>query len=1107
MQSTAKGNRRLLPLPFRNPVQGKVLFLLVLLLLATAYTSGAQGITLTVKNAPFETVVKQIGVQAGLEPVYVHETIQKGKPVTITLKNTPLKKALRLVFEGQPLRYTLEEGHLLISAGEDAAPGDTLIDTRGRVMDEKGAPLMGATVSVKGEQKATGTDREGAFLLRGVDKDAVLVISSVGYHTREIALEGRPFIQVQLMIAVSALDETLVIAYGTTTKRLSTGNVTKVSSKEIEKQPVSNVLAAIEGRVPGMIVTQTSGVPGSAFKIEVRGRSALDLNLSKNDPLILIDGLPFEAGNIPTNLLMSAANNPVAASEGGLSALNNISPDDIESVEVLKDADATAIYGSRGANGVILITTKKGKGGKTKLTMNLYSSISRAPSYYTLMNTNQYVQMRKEALANDSILPDVTNAPDLVLWDTNRYTDFRKLLIGNTAHATDANVKVSGGNSLTSFLLGGNFHKETTVFPGNFNDKRTSVNLYLNHSSPDKKLELTLSTLFSNDDNHLLSLDVSRYLQLPPNLLLYDSTGALAWEEKGVSFASLNAVNPLAQLNQKYHSVNQNLSSSFNVRYELVKGLNVKLTAGYNLFTTDESSVQPKASLAPSAADLPSSSFANSRTGNWIAEPQLTYVHNFSKGKLDVLLGSSFQEKTFKGNTVLGSNYSSDLLLGSIAAAGDIRSDNVYNQYRYQAVFARVGYNYDTKYLLNLSGRRDGSSRFGPGKQFSNFGAAGAGWIFSNERFISRHLNFLSFGKIRASIGVTGNDQIGDYKFYDLWKSTTNTYQGTPGMFPTGLFNPDYNWEKNVKQEAAVDLGFFHDRISLSASYYRHRSSNQLINYNLPVQGGFTTVVRNLPALVQNTGVELVINTQNIRSENFRWNTSFTITLPQNKLLKFPGLASSPYATSLIIGEPLTVINRLKYLGVDPDTGVYQFEDLNKDGKLSSLDYQVLENGDPKFYGGLQNEVSFKDFQLNFFFQFVKQLGTNYLSNLYSPIPGTAYNQPTYVLNRWQKQGDMADVQMYSSQLSSAANLASVRLPVSNAIYGDASFIRLKTLSLSYDLPKRWLRKMKAEQSKLYLAAQNLFTITNYMGADPENQRFFQVPPLRTVAAGIQLTF
>jgi TonB-linked SusC/RagA family outer membrane protein len=1087
----------------------RALGLLTIFISLTAFSQSTDSkISLSVSNAPIENVFKEIKKQSGYEFVYTREQLKKSIPVTIRVQSAALDEVLDACFKNQPFTYVIDGKFIALK--DRSGSSQSLSNTKnisGTVFGENGAALDNVNVTIESTGEATVTDNNGRFNLKNVKESDVLIVSAVSYQTARIAVRGKVYFNIQLSIAVTQMDETLVIAYGTTTRRLSTGNVSKVSSNEIKEQPVSNVLAAIEGRVPGMIITQSSGVPGSTFSIEVRGRSALDLSLSRNDPLILIDGLPFEAGNIATNLLMSAANNPISASEGGLSALNSISPDDIESIEVLKDADATAIYGSRGANGVIIITTKKGRSGKAKLSASFYAGFSKAPQLFTLMNTRQYVQMRREALANDGLTPDAANAPDITVWDTTRNTDFRKLLIGNTARSSDANLQVSGGNEQSSFLLGGNFHKEATVFPGNFDDKRISLNLNLNHTSLNKKFELSLSTLFSNDDNHLLSLDVGRYLQLPPNLLLYDSAGSLAWEEKGVTFGSIDALNPLAQLNQKYHSINQNLSSSFNVKYQILEGLNIKLTAGYNLFTTDENSMHPKASLAPTAPDLPSSSFADSRTSNWIAEPQLNYMHKFYKGKLDVLLGSSFQEKIYKGNTVLGSNYSSDLLLGSIAAAGDVNASNFYNQYRYQAVFGRIGYNYDNKYLLNLSGRRDGSSRFGPGKQFANFGAVGAGWIFSNENFISKHLHFVSFGKIRASIGITGNDQIGDYKFYDLWNNTFNTYQGTSGLFPTGLFNPYYNWEKNVKQEAAIDLGLFSDRILFSASYYRHRSSNQLINYNLPVQGGFTTVVRNLPALVQNSGVELALSSQNFKSKSFKWNSSFTITVPKNKLLEFPGLSSSPYASSLVMGEPLSVIHRLKYLGIDPMTGVYQFEDLNRDGKLSSLDYQVLGNKDPKFYGGFQNLFDYKGFQLDFFFQFVKQLGANYLSNLYSTIPGTAYNQPTYVLNRWQKPGDMADVQMYSSQLTGAANLASTRLPISNAIYSDASFVRLKTLSLGYTIPKQWVQKMKAESGKIYIAAQNLLTITNYQGADPESQRFFQVPPLRTIAAGIQLTF
>lgn len=1085
----------------------RAFWLLTLIISATAFSqSRDEGISISLSNAPLEQAFKEIKKQSGYEFVYTREQLKKSVPVTLNFDSAPLDKVLEACFKKQPFTYIVEGKFIALKSIENTSSVNKAKDISGTVYGENHVPLSNVSIAVSGGE-GTSTDSKGYFSLKNVNETETITISAVGYESKQLPVKGKIYFEVQLTVAVSQMDETLIIAYGTTTKRLSTGNVSKVTSEEIEKQPVSNVLAAIQGRIPGMIVTQSSGVPGSAFNLEIRGRSSLDLSLSRNDPLILIDGLPFEAGNLPTNQLMSAANNPVSASEGGLSALNSISPGDIESIEVLKDADATAIYGSRGANGVIIITTKKGKPGKSKLNMSYYSGFSKAPNLIRLMNTKEYVQMRKEAFQNDGVIPDANNAPDIISWDTTRYTDFKKLLTGGTAHSTDANVQFSGGTSFTSFLLGSNFHKETTVFPGNFDDKRTSVNLSLNHASSDRKFSLSLSTLFSNDDNHLLSLDVSRYLQLPPNLLLYDTSGELAWSEKGVSFSSLGATNPLAQLNQKYHSVNQNLSSSLNIYYEIIEGFKIKLTTGYNLFTTDENSIEPKTSLDPSAPDLPSSSFADSRTTNWIAEPQLTYTHQISKGKLDLLAGASLQEKLYKGSTVLGSNYGSDLLLGSIAAAGNITSSNFYNQYRYQAVFARIGYNYNNKYLVNFSGRRDGSSRFGREKQSANFGAIGAAWIFSNEKFISNNLRFISFGKIRGSIGITGNDQIGDYKFYDLWNSTVYTYQGTPGLFPVGLFNPNYSWEKNSKQEAAVDLGFFNDRVLASASLYRHRSSNQLINYSLPVQGGFTIVVRNLPALVQNRGFEFALNTQNIKTKKFNWTTNFTLTIPKNKLLEFPALSTSPYATSLVIGEPLSVIHRLRYLGVDPSTGVYQYEDLNRDGKLSSADYQALGNRDPKFYGGFANQLSIQNFDLNFFFQFVKQLGTNYLSNLYSTIPGTAYNQPSYVLNRWQKSGDVAVIQLYSSQLSGAANLASVRLPVSNAIYSDASFMRLQTASLSYHLPKIWTKKLRAGDCKIYASGQDLFTITKYKGADPESQHFFQLPPLRTVALGIQLTF
>jgi TonB-dependent starch-binding outer membrane protein SusC len=983
----------------------------------------------------------------------------------------------------------------------------------GRVNSEiNNDPLESVTIRIKSGGATSFTNSRGEYRINyGTLKDT-LQVSCVGYETFEAVIEKMPSL-LTLKMAAKSLDETIVMAYGSTTRRYNTGNITKISAEDISSQPVSNVLAALEGRVPGMVISQTSGVPGSSFNVQIRGQSALDLSYSKNDPLFIIDGVPFEPGNMATNQINSAANNPTSTGSGGLSPLNAISPSEIESVEVLKDADATAIYGSRGANGVIIITTKKGRAGETKVNINAHAGFSKTGRSMNLLNTQQYVQMRRDAFANDGYTVSANSsnpgyAPDIALWDTTRYTDFRKLLIGNTAHTNDVQASISGGNVSTQFLLGGAYHKETTVYAGNFSDNIASLHFNINHSSLNKKLTIFLSGMYSSDINKMPRTDLTRYINLPPNLKLYDNDGKLAWKDNGIVYSTLgngDIINPLSLLEEQYSSLNENLLANMQLSYKFFNGLVFKTSVGYNTFRSDETTTKPTLAIDPNSTGLPSSAFANSSTRNWILEPQLEYTRATANSKLNILLGNTFQDKTYKTISVYGSNYSSDLLLNSIAAAGSIRASNNFSKYRYNAFFGRINYNRHDKYIINLSARRDGSSRFAPGRQWANFDAIGTAWLFSSEPFVKKIFPFLSFGKLRSSYGLTGNDQIGDYKFLNLWSNTANTYNGLSGLYPRYLYNPDYNWEINKKFEAAVELGFLNDAILLSASYYNNRCNNQLITYTLPNQTGFSNVVKNFPGLVSNTGIELVITTRNFHSKNLNWTTNFNITIPGNKLLAFPGLSSSSYASRYKVGKSLSVTRGFTYTGLDPQTGLYTFEDLNHDGVINDGDYQYLGNTDPKFYGGLQNNITFRRFDLVFFLEFRKQAGLSYLKQFYTP-PGWIYNQPEIVMDRWQKPGDITDIQRFTSGYSKAFTAMSA-LSLSDRSYTDASFIRLKNIALSYRLPVSSLRRFHISNCRFYIEAQNLFTITNYQGADPETQNFYVLPPLKSIAAGIRLNF
>lgn len=1086
-----------------------VLILTITACLQTTAGTKAQNITLSHKKAPLEKVLKDIRKQTAYRFVYTREELKKANPVTIDVHEKTITEVLALCFRDQPLTYSLIENFIVImpkSTDPRAITADALIDITGQVVNQDDEPVPAATVELKISGKSTVTDEKGRFEIKAAPENERLLVSSIGYQPAEIDIDGKRDISVRLKFNINSLDETVIRGYYRITKRLNTGSVTKVTAEEISRQPVSNPLSALAGRVPGLIVTETSGVPGSGWKVQLRGQSSIGSQpglLPFNDPLIIINGVPLAGNNDPLSTLTSARG------VSGLSPLSLINPNDVESIEILKDADATAIYGSRGANGVILITTKKGINGKTKLDVNVYSGFAFINASMDLMNTAQYVAMRREAFQNDGIVPSVNNAPDLLRWDTTRYTNWKKEFIQNSASVTNAQVSLSGGNTNTQFLLGAGYNRQTTVFPGNFADNRASVNLNIHHRSDNQKFKTNISVLYSAYQSDLPVIDLTPGTKLAPNApKLFDASGSLVWQENGVYFN-----NPLGVMSQPYSSNVDNLVSNIQLSYEITEGLSIRSNLGYNIISGKEVLLFPIASNNPDFQPTGSSSFSKKMTKSWIVEPQIEYQKKFGQGKISALAGITLQENVNELSSESGSGYINDAYIRSIAAAPYISANNEKVLYHYSAFFGRIGYSYADKYLLNLSGRRDGSSRFGPGKQFGNFGAIGGAWILSKEKFVTK-LSFLSFAKVRASYGITGNDQIGDYRYYDLWDFTNGVpspYQGVTGIVPTRLFNTNFSWETNKKLEVAVDVGFIQDKIMLSAAYFRNRSGNQLISYTLPIQTGFSTIdVRNFPALVQNTGLELVLSTQNISRSAWGWQTSLNITFPRNKLIAFPDIASTPYSNTLTVGQPITTVKLYRFLGVDPATGLYTVDDVNKDGIINNQDLVTGRDVTPKMYGGISNIIRYKGWELYFLVEGRKQAGINYLRSIYDEnMPGFRpssqwSNQPVVVLNRWQKQGDITNIQKLSRSGGPAFD-AIPNFTSSDGIYTDASFIRLKSISINYTIPEALTKQLHLATVRLYMQGQNIFTITNYEGSDPETQNVFALPPLRIFTAGLQI--
>lgn len=1072
-------------------------------LLAAAMLLGsalaAQTVSLSVKKEPLEKVLAEIRKQTGYSFVYISEEVKKAGPVTVTASG-PLKDVLQQVFSGQPLDFVVEDKAIIISARAVAASRSEVIYILGRVVNDKNEGIPGASVELGNSKKTLATDQSGRFALNDV-AGQILRVSSVGYQPAEVLLKGG-HITIRLQTEIANLDESIVIAYGTTTRKLNTGSVTRVTGEEIRRQPVTDVVAALQGRVPGMVITQGSGVAGSIFTVEVRGRTSLDLALSGNDPLLVIDGITFEAGNMPLTQITSAMNNSREISQGGMSPLSILNPADIESIEVLKDADATAIYGSRGANGVLLITTRKGRAGRPRISAGIYAGRGKSTNRLRMLDTRQYLEMRREAFVNDGLIPDTRTAPDLLLWDTTRYTDFRKMLTGDAAHLTDAHASVSGGSDRTRYYLNTAYHKEGSVFPGDFGFTRKSVRLSADHGSADRKLLLSAQAAYAVAQNRLPYNDLSHFLNLPPNIALRDSAGNIAWEDKGATFGSVGFTNPLATLLQPYTLDNEFLSGSFQAAWEIFPGWKLRTVAGYNFLSVGEMSIHPKTAFSPASNSKSFSSFADRTLRSWVAEPRIEWNGKIGRGRTDVLLGTTLHERKTYTEYLRVTDFSDDRLLGfRDAGKSTLQSRKENLRYRYTAIFGRVHYNSQDKYLLNLTARYDGSSRFGPSKRFAPFGAIGTAWIFSNEKFFMNRMPFLSFGKLRASYGITGNDQVGDYRFIDTWTPGSNPYQGIPSLRPARLFNEDYNWELTRKLEAALETGFLKDRLLLSLAYYRHRSTNQLAEVRLPIQAGFPTMHMNIPALVENSGLEIQLQTRNITTPRFSWSSSFHLTLPRNRLLSFPGLNSSSYFITLVEGQSLRVLNKYRSLGVDPSTGIYTYQDFDGNGTLSTPDRQLLGDLDPKLFGGFQNSVVMGRFRVDVFMEFRKQKGNHYLASLYNFFPGVIGNHSTIVLDRWQRPGDAADFQRFTTRANAAAVSAALRLPSSDAVYTDVSYLRIKNVSLSYDLP---LGSGPA-RCQLYLRGQNLWTFTGFAGSDPETQNTYRLPPLRTIVAGLQI--
>lgn len=1074
---------------------------LTILLLTVAFlqvraTGRAQSVTFSGKDIPLEKVFAAIEQQTGYYVFFNAGFLQNARAVSVNAREMPLRSFLDTVLKDHPFTYQIESKTIsLIPRPHSIFDRTDPAPVRIRVTDEQGRPLSGASVRSTKTKRSGITGADGMLTL-DVAAGETIEITFVGFEPQSVSIKAQTSeVTVALKVSERVLDEVTVNkGYYSEKQRLSTGNVSKVTAKEISNQPVTSPLVALQGRMPGVDVKPQSGVPGNMPVIRIRGFNSV--RYDGGYPLYVIDGVVMDSRNLTTNVSMIP---------GGYDPLSTLNIENIASIEVLKDADATAIYGSRGANGVILITTKKGNRGKPEFDLNAYQGFGTLPGRLKLLGIEDYLQMRKEAFANSNVTPTTANAADLTFWDQQKNTDWQKELLGKKAGITDVQANISGGSELLSFRAGVAYHREGTLYPGDFAYNKMNGQFNMTYRSANKRLSVGITSNYGRSETKTLSSlnFISSAFRLPPNAPdMLNPDGSLNWglaPDGTYTFLT----NPLAQLRNTVDASLKTLNVTSQISYKISNAVSLRANLGYTDLTGDEFMKYPISAYDPVNIVYATGyvNYAVNQRSSWIVEPQLNYEKKLGDHKLDALIGTTFQNDYAERTAIQAYGYTSDALLNSLYSAPYQAVTADYDRkYRYTAVFARAGYNYREKYLVNITGRRDGSSRFGSNNKFGNFGSIGAAWIISDEPFMREHVRFLSFAKFRTSFGITGNDQIGDYKYYNTYSGTTYAYNGQANLSPKALFNPDFRWEQTMKQEYALQLGWLKDRINLDVSYYNHTTSNQLIEYQLPLVTGFMSVLMNMPAVIRNKGWEFSLHTRNIAQQHFTWNSSVNFTFSDSRLVQFDDLASSPYAMYMIVGQPISILKLYRFLGVDPQTGLYEVEDVNKDGQFDDADKVVIRNNDRVVFGGMSNEFRLKKFGL----MFLVQAGIQGTTLFQSTTPGSRANmlQQDYD-DMWRKPGDIARLgkPVVKEDFSSR-----VRYSTSDAMYPQIFFARLNTLTFSYDFDSRFLDRLKLKSCRLFFHGQNLYTFADGQSYNPE-MRNESVPVMRTFSLGLNLKF
>lgn len=981
---------------------------------------------------------------------------------------------------------------------------------QGRVTDANGEALPGVSVRLKNSTIGTVTDANGQFKLDVAQPSDVLIFSFVGYSTQEVTVGTQKQLSVQLVSANQELNEVVVVGYAQVKKGAETSAVSMVKGVDLKNQHGVSFSERVQGLTPGLQISSNSGVEGGSVLVRLRGATSINAG---NDPLYVIDGVFINSNSLQGVRTGGQTTNPLA----------DINPNDIENIEVLKDANATAVYGARGANGVIIITTKRGsKNGKTKINFSTSVGVAKAPKLWDLTTGPQHAEILNEQWINDGN-PAATrpfrplseggqgNPQDQGTYD-------RLSLVFRTAVQQSNNLSITGGNEKTQFYLGGEVtHQNSILKLQDF--QRLGFRVNVDHQI-NKKLQVGLSTSYSATKRQLARTGdtggiLNTGLHTPTLTPLFAADGSY---NRGERFN-----NPYVLLeNSNNYAYGKHLIANAYLKWNLTKDLTFKSSWSLDDNYYNEA-VYYNANLTEGRATNGSATNATTLDRTWIAEQLLNYIAPLGeKHFLTVFLGNTLQRNEFQRSTITGTNFPSTQFTTISAAAITTGSTTGITPSGLISYFGGANYSFDNRYSVDLNVRTDASSRFGANNRWGTFPSAGVSWRLGQERFMREHVRFVNDLKLKASIGWTGNQSIPDFASLGLW-SGGNNYLDRPGVSPAQLANQNLKWETTRQWNVGLEAALFANRLKFEWDVYNKYTTDLLLQVPIPAKTGFSSSFQNLGEM-SNKGFEFQITSVNISSNKLEWTTSFNVAHNVNTIEKLP-ISFTQYNRDWVRlqeGQPMYSFWLYKQLYVDPQTGNAVYDDSRtKDGKITTDDRQIVGNAWPAYYGGLRNSFRFNNFDFSFFFYFSqgnKVFNMNRYFQEHAGSRGTSWSLLASQMRRWQQPGDVTDIPrvtiLPNADGSYNHNFESSRF------MEDASFIRLRSVALGYSLPTAILSKVRLQQARLYVNATNLLTFTKYSGPDPEINTAqdyanatvqgldFSMPPHpRTVEVGLNLTF